>query len=125
MSYQAVPGAIFTMPEISTVGLSESQAVEQGLDVLCASVNFRVLGKAQAIGEIAGEAKIIIEKETHRVLGVHMIGPHATDLIGEAVLAVEHELTAEQIAHTIHAHPTLAEIMGEAALKVIGTPLHG
>ncbi len=125
MAYEVVPGAIFTMPEIGTVGLSEKQAIAKGFEVETASVNFRVLGKAQAIDEIAGEAKMIIEKKSNRVLGVHMIGPHATDLIAEATLAIEKGLTAEEIAHTIHAHPTLAEIMGEVASKAMGMPLHG
>ncbi len=125
MTYDAVPGAIFTMPEIGTVGLSEQEADKKGLDVTTASVNFRVLGKAQAIGEIAGEAKMIVEKETLKVVGVHIIGPHATDLISEATIAIEKGLTAKEVAHTIHAHPTLAEIMGEVASKVSGVPLHG
>jgi len=125
MSYEVVPGAIFTMPEIGTVGLSENQAIAKGFEVETASVNFRVLGKAQAIDEIAGEAKMIIEKKSQKVLGVHIIGPHATDLIAEATLAIEKGLTATEIAHTIHAHPTLAEIMGEVASKAMGMPLHG
>ncbi len=125
MAYEVVPGAIFTMPEIGTVGLSEKQAIVKGVEVETASVNFRVLGKAQAIDEIAGEAKMIIEKKSQKVLGVHMIGPHATDLIAEATLAIEKGLTAKEIAHTIHAHPTLAEIMGEVASKAMGMPLHG
>jgi dihydrolipoamide dehydrogenase len=125
MAYHAVPGAIFTMPEIGTVGLSEADALEKGLDIDTASVNFRVLGKAHAIDEIAGEAKMVVEKSSGRVLGMHLIGPHATDLIAEATLAVEKGLTAADIAHTIHAHPTLAEIMGEVASKVTGMPLHG
>lgn len=125
MSYDAVPGAIFTMPEIGTVGLTEKQAREQGKDIETAVVNFRVLGKAHAIDQIAGEAKMIVEKESGKVLGVHMTGPHATDLIAEATLAIRKGLTAKDLAHTIHAHPTLAEIMGEAALKILGTPVHG
>ncbi|MBU0972213.1 MAG: dihydrolipoyl dehydrogenase [Proteobacteria bacterium] len=125
MAYEVVPGAIFTMPEIGTVGLSENEANARGVEVETASVNFRVLGKAQVIDEIAGEAKMIIEKKTGKVLGVHLIGPHATDLIAEATLAIEKGMTAAEIAHTIHAHPTLAEIMGEVALKVSGIPLHG
>lgn len=125
MAYDAIPGAIFTMPEIGTVGVSEEEARKKGLEIDTASVNFRVLGKAHAIDEIAGEAKMIVEKSTGRVLGVHIIGPHATDLIAEATLAVEKGLTAKNIAHTIHAHPTLAEIMGEVAAKMTGMPLHG
>ncbi|MGD9826736.1 dihydrolipoyl dehydrogenase family protein, partial [Desulfobacter sp.] len=125
MSYDAVPGAIFTMPEIGTVGLTEQQAREQGKEIETAVVNFRALGKAHAIDQIAGEAKMIVEKGSGKVLGVHMTGPHATDLIAEAALAIRKGLTAKDLAHTIHAHPTLAEIMGEAALKILGTPLHG
>lgn len=125
MSYDNVPGAIFTMPEIGTVGLTEKQAREQGQEIETAVVNFRALGKAHAIDQIAGEAKMIVEKASGKVLGVHMTGPHATDLIAEATLAVNKGLTARDLAHTIHAHPTLAEIMGEAALKILGTPLHG
>lgn len=125
MSYDVVPGAIFTMPEIGTVGLSETGAKAKGYEVETASVNFRVLGKAQAIDEIAGEAKMIVEKGSNKVLGVHLIGPHATDLIAEACLAIEKGLTAQEVAHTIHAHPTLAEIMGEVASKASGMPLHG
>jgi dihydrolipoamide dehydrogenase len=125
MSYDTVPGAIFTMPEIGTVGLTEDQAREQGIDIETAVVNFRALGKAHAIDQIAGEAKMIVDKASGKVIGVHMTGPHATDLIAEATLAVSKGLTAADLAHTIHAHPTLAEIMGESALKILGTPLHG
>ncbi|MDT8379854.1 MAG: dihydrolipoyl dehydrogenase [Desulfotignum sp.] len=125
MAYDAVPGAIFTMPEIGTVGLSEAEALKKGLDIDTASVNFRVLGKTHAIDEIAGEARMIVDKSSGRLLGMHIIGPHATDLIAEATLAIEKGLTARDIAHTIHAHPTLAEIMGEVASKITGMPLHG
>ncbi|WP_457551163.1 dihydrolipoyl dehydrogenase [Desulfobacula sp.] len=125
MSYEAVPGAIFTMPEIGTVGLSEAEAKKKGYDVQAFSVNFRTLGKAQAIDELAGTAKMIVEKESNKILGVHLIGAHATDLIAEATLAIQKGLSAGDIAHTIHAHPTLAEIMGELSLKACGTPIHG
>ncbi|MBF0302852.1 MAG: FAD-dependent oxidoreductase [Desulfamplus sp.] len=118
MNYNAVPSAIFTMPEIGNVGLTEDGAKAQGFDVKCSSVNFRVIGKAHAIGEIAGEAKIVAEIRTGKILGVHITGAHATDLIAEATLAVNKGLTVSDIAHTIHAHPTLAEIMSEAALKL-------
>ena len=125
MSYDAVPGAVFTMPEAGMVGLTEAQAKSRGMVVETATVQFRALGKAHAIDEIAGEAKIITQKDSGKIIGVHMAGPHATDLIAEAVLAVKKQLTAGDIAGTIHAHPTLAEIMGEAALKAEGSPLHG
>ncbi len=125
MDYDVIPGAIFTMPEIGTIGLSETQAKQNGLEVEAFSINFRTLGKAQAIDELAGMAKMIVERDSHRIVGVHIIGAHATDLIAEAGLAVQNGLTAEDMAHTIHAHPTLAEIMGELALKASGTPIHG
>ena len=125
MDYDVIPGAIFTMPEIGTVGLSEVEAKKKGYDVEAFIVNFRSLGKAQAINELAGIAKMIVEKESNRVLGVHLIGAHATDLIAEATLAIQKGLSAEDIAHTIHAHPTLAEIMGEVSLKACGKPIHG
>jgi len=117
MDYDVIPGAIFTMPEIGTVGLSETEANKKGYEVEAFSINFRTLGKAQAIDELAGMAKMIVEKGSGKVLGVHLIGAHATDLIAEATLAVQKGLSAEDIAHTIHAHPTLAEIMGEVSLK--------
>ena len=125
MNYEVIPGAIFTMPEIGTVGLSEAEALKKGLDIDCFAVNFRTLGKAQAIDELPGFAKMIIEKNSGKILGVHLMGAHSTDLIAEATLAVQKGLTAKDLAHTIHAHPTLAEIMGEVALKAAGTPIHG
>ncbi|MCP4114333.1 MAG: dihydrolipoyl dehydrogenase [Desulfobacteraceae bacterium] len=125
MDYHAVPGAIFTMPEVGNVGLSEQEAKKKGLAVTCTSVNFRTLGKAQAMGEIAGEAKVVADEKSGRVLGVHITGPHATDLIAEGALAVTKGLTVSDLADTIHAHPTLAEIMGEVSLKGTGKALHG
>ena len=125
MKYEVIPGAIFTMPEIGTVGLSESEALKKGLDIDCFTVNFRTLGKAQAIDELPGFAKMMVEKKSGEILGVHLMGAHATDLIAGATLAVQKRLTAKDVAHTIHAHPTLAEIMGEVALKAAGTPIHG
>ncbi len=125
MNYDAIPGAIFTMPEIGTVGLSEAEAKKKGYEVETSNVNFRALGKAQAIDELAGVAKMIFEKQSKKVLGVHLIGAHATDLIAEATLAIQNGLSAKDIAHTVHAHPTLAEIMGEVSLKACGVPIHG
>ncbi len=89
-----------------------------------ATALFRTLGKAQVIGDIAGQAKIVFETESGRILGVHLIGPHVPELIAEATLAVKQGMTVADLADTIHAHPTLAEIMGEVALKAAGRPLH-
>ncbi len=125
MDYNAVPGAIFTTPEIGNVGMSEAGAKSKGIEIECFSVNFRNLGKAQAMGEIAGEAKIVVEKQSGKVLGVHIIGPHATDLIAEGALIVNKGLFVSDIAETIHAHPTLAEIMSEVSLKAAGMAVHG
>jgi dihydrolipoamide dehydrogenase len=125
MDYGAIPGAIFTLPEIANVGLTEAQAVEQGLSVRTASVLFRTLAKAQVLGELAGEAKIVAEESTGRVLGVHLIGAHATDLIGEGTLAVQTGRSVDELARTIHAHPTLTEAMLEVSLKALGQALHG
>ena len=125
MEYSAAPGAIFTMPEVACVGLSEAQANDQGLDVRSDTVMFRTIGKAQVIGELAGQATIVSDAGSGRVLGVHIIGPHATDLLGEGTLAVANEMGVGDIANTIHAHPTLAEIMVEVGLKAQGKALHG
>jgi dihydrolipoamide dehydrogenase len=125
MDYTAVPGAIFTMPEVACVGLTEAQAREKGCNARTDTVLFRSIGKAQVIGELAGQASIVSDAGSGRLLGVHIIGPHATDLLGEGTLAVASGLGVTDITDTIHAHPTLAEIMLEAALKATGKALHG
>ncbi len=124
MHYDVIPGAIFTMPEIGTVGLSESQAKANGCQIQTFSMNFRTLGKAHSIDEIAGVAKMIIEKESRKILGVHIMGAHATDLIAEVTLAIKKGMKADDIAHTIHAHPTLAEIFGELSMKACDMAIH-
>jgi dihydrolipoamide dehydrogenase len=125
MDYQVVPGAIFTAPEVANVGLTEAQARERGLPVRADTILFRTLGKAQVIGEIAGEVKIVSDSESGKILGVHMIGPHVTDLIAEGTLAIRMQATVRDLAETIHAHPTLAEVMLEASFKSIDRSLHG
>jgi dihydrolipoamide dehydrogenase len=125
MDYRAAPAAIFTSPEVAAVGLSEAEAMAEGLDATTSTVLFRSLGKAHVIGDIAGQAKIVFETGTGKILGVHLIGPHATELVAEATLAVARGVGVAELAATIHAHPTLAEIMGEAALKAVGAALHG
>jgi len=125
MRYNAIPGGIFTMPEVANVGLTESQAREAGHPVRGDSVLFRALGKAHVIGEIAGQAKIVSDAETGKILGVHIVGPHATDLIAEGTLAMQMGATVRDLAETIHAHPTLAEVMMETAFKAMDKSLHG
>jgi dihydrolipoamide dehydrogenase len=125
MNYNIVPGAIFTMPEVANVGLTEAQARKQGYNVRADAVLFRNVAKAQVIGEIAGEAKIVSDIENGRILGVHIIGPNATDLIAEGTLAMQKGCTVKDLAETIHAHPTLAEVMVEASFKALDRGLHG
>lgn len=115
MDYQAVPLAIYTDPEMASVGLSEEEARSQGLEISCRQLLYRSNGKAQAINEIAGQAKIIASRTNGRLLGLHLIGAQATDLIAEGVLALHHGVTLAELAATIHAHPTLAEVIGAAA----------
>ena len=125
MSYEIIPGAIFTMPEVANVGLSEEEARKRYQDVRADSVLFRTTGKAQVLGEIAGEAKIISRSGSGRIIGVHITGPHASDLIAEGTLAIRMGATVRDLAITIHAHPTLAEVLQETAFKAVGRPLHG
>ena len=116
MDYDAVPSAIFTSPEVGCVGLSEEQAKAQGRNVHCPAVPFRELGKAQAMGELPGFFKLVLDAQSGKVLGAHIAGAHASDLVAELTLALRLGATAKDIADTIHAHPTLAEGVYEAAL---------
>ncbi|MBW2109604.1 MAG: dihydrolipoyl dehydrogenase [Deltaproteobacteria bacterium] len=125
VDYSAVPTGIFTMPEVACVGMTERTVREQKLNYRADSVNFRNVSKAQVIGEIAGQAKIISDADTGLVLGMHIIGPHATDLIAEATIAVRTGYTIRDLAETVHAHPTLAEIVLETSYKGLDRPIHG
>ncbi|MBI2562139.1 MAG: dihydrolipoyl dehydrogenase [candidate division NC10 bacterium] len=124
MDYSAIPNCIYTDPEIASVGLSEPNGKEQGRAVKVGRFNFAALGKAMCIGETAGMVKVVADAQTDRVLGVGIVGPHATDIIAEGVLAVRHGLTAAQVAEAIHAHPTLSEAVGEAMHDVHGQAIH-
>jgi len=119
-----VPGIIFTDPEIATVGITEGTAKEQGIAVKVGKFPFSALGRALSIGETDGFVKFVTEVKTGRVLGVHIVGPNASDLISEAALALEVAATAEDVALTIHPHPTLGEAMMEAAAHSIGHAIH-
>ena len=125
MDYTVVPGAIFTVPEVANVGLTQAQAKEAGYKIRADKVLFRTIGKAHVIGEIAGQAQIVSDAQSGKILGAHIIGPHATDLIAEVVLAIKMGAGVKDIAETIHAHPTLAEIMQEVAFKGLGQGVHG
>jgi len=124
IKYDVVPAAIFTSPEIASVGLREHQVKEKNIKYKVGRFQFRALGKAHAMGEISGLFKIISEEGTDKILGAHIIGPHASDLIHEIAVAMEGGLTVNAIAHTIHAHPTLAEGVMETAEDVHGMAVH-
>ncbi|UCH80230.1 MAG: dihydrolipoyl dehydrogenase [Nitrospiraceae bacterium] len=124
VNYDVVPAAIFTSPEIGSVGMREKQVTEKGINHKIGRFQFRGLGKAHAIGEISGLFKIISERESDKILGAHIIGAHASDLVHEIAVAMEKGLTVKDIAHTIHAHPTLAEGIMEAAEDVHGMAIH-
>jgi dihydrolipoamide dehydrogenase len=120
----AIPTAIFTEPEIATVGLGEQQAKEKGIDVRVGKFPFSVLGRAMAVSETDGFVKVVANKSTHEILGFHIVGPSATDLISEAALALEMHAFLEDVALTIHPHPTLGEATMEAALHALGQSVH-
>ena len=124
INYDHVPRCTYTEPEIGSVGLTEAQAKAAGHDVRIGSFPFRALARARMAGEVDGFVKIVAEKKYDEVLGVHIIGPRATELIAEAVLALRLECTVEELVKTIHAHPTMSEAMGEAAHAAHGAAIH-
>ncbi|MCS7337759.1 MAG: dihydrolipoyl dehydrogenase [Verrucomicrobiae bacterium] len=119
-----VPCVIFTSPEIAFVGLTEEEARKQNRQVLTGKFRYSALGRAVAAGETSGFVKWIVDPETDQLLGAAAVGPHATELIAEAAVAVRAELTATELAHTIHAHPTFGEMWMEAAHAVHGQCIH-
>jgi len=124
MDYSAVPSCIFCYPEIASVGLTENQAKEAGIDIIKSKFPFTANGKALTMGETVGTVKLIADKESGVIIGGHIMGPHATDLIAEITLAIKANLTGKEVAETIHAHPTLAETVMEAAHGLVDKPLH-
>jgi dihydrolipoamide dehydrogenase len=124
IDYTLVSKCIYSSPEAASVGLTEDEAKEKGYDVKTGKFSFKAIGKALVYGESDGFVKIIADKETNDILGVHMIGPHVTDMISEAGLAKVLDATPWEVAHTIHPHPTLSEAIGEAALAVDGKAIH-
>jgi len=124
VDYGLVPSIVYTAPEVAMVGATEEQLKEQGVPYRSGSFPFSANGRARTAGTTEGKVKLLAHAETDRVLGVHIIGAHAGDLIAEAVAAMAFGATAEDIALTVHAHPTLAEAVREAALAVHGRALH-
>lgn len=124
VNYDAVPSCIFTSPEIASVGLTQEEAEKRGYKVKVGKFSFQASGKAQASGETEGMVKIVADSESDRILGVHIMGAHATELIAEGTLAVSQGIKAQELAACIHAHPTLAEAVMEAAEAVHGMSIH-
>ena len=124
LNYDVMPNVIYTHPEVAWVGKTEEQLKSEGVDYQVGSFPFAASGRAKAKGDTTGLVKIIRDKSNDRVLGAHLIGPSASELLAQSVLAMEFEATVEDIAHTIHAHPTLSEAMHEAALAADGRAIH-
>src|SRR2546426_2867843 len=122
--YHAAPNCVYTDPEIAHVGLGEKEAKEKGISVRVGKFPFAAAGRALTLGQTEGFVKVIADAESGKLLGAHIIGPRATDLIAEATLAIQNGLTLEQIDLTIHAHPTLPESLMEAALAAQGRAIH-
>jgi len=124
INYDHVPNATYTEPEVASVGLTERKAKERGYDVKTGKFPFTANSKAKIVGEAAGLVKYVVDAKYDELLGVHIVGPKATELIVEACAALELEATSESIAKTIHAHPTLSEALMEAAEDVAGHAIH-
>jgi dihydrolipoamide dehydrogenase len=124
LNYLQVPGCTYSDPEIGSIGLTERAAKEKGYTVKVGKFPFSAVPKARILGNTDGFVKIVSDAKYDEVLGVHIIGPHATDLIAEAGVALRLECTTEELAHTIHAHPTLSEGVLEAAHAAMGRPIH-
>jgi dihydrolipoamide dehydrogenase len=124
VNYDVIPGVVYTEPEIATVGFNEDQLKQKGIPYRKGQFPFIANARARASGQMDGYVKILADQETDRILGVHIIGPHAGELIAEAAAAIEFGASSEDLARTCHAHPTLAEVVKEAALAVDGRALN-
>ncbi len=124
VNYAAIPSVIYTWPEVASVGLTEEQVKESGRDYRVGRFPFLANGRARCLDETEGLVKVIADRKTDRLLGVHIFGPRASELIAEPTLAMEFAGSAEDIARTCHAHPTLSEAVREAALAVAGRAIH-
>ncbi len=122
--YEAIPNIVYTHPEIASVGRSEDELEEAGIPYKAGRFPFMANGRAKALGETDGRVKVLAHADTDRILGVHVIGPRAGDLIAEAAVAIEYAASSEDLGRAVHAHPTLAEAMKEAALAVEGRAIH-
>ncbi len=124
VNYDAIPGVVYTQPEIASVGKTEEQLKEEGIDYRKGTFPFLANGRARSLGQTSGFVKVLAHAETDRLLGVHILGPRAGDMIAEAAVAIEFGASSEDLARSCHAHPTLAEALKEAALAVSGRAIH-
>jgi len=119
-----IPRVTFTHPEVASVGITEQVAQARDINIRCGSFDLRALGKAHAMGELAGTVKVVADAHTRRLLGVHMAGAHSAEMIHEAAVLMNRNGTVEDICNTVHAHPTLSEAVMEAAEATFGFAIH-
>jgi dihydrolipoamide dehydrogenase len=124
MHYRTMPGVVYTWPEIATVGLTEQEVKASGRAYKVGKFPFSANGRARTMGETQGFVKFVVDKDTDEILGCHMLGPHVADNLAQVVLAMEYRGSAEDIAITVHSHPTLSETVKEAALAALGRAVH-
>ena len=124
LDYEKMPRAVYCQPQVASLGITEAQARARGIDVVTGRFPFRASGKAMAIGETEGFVKLVVDKATRAVLGYHIIGHGATEMLGEASLGAMLETTPSELGYAVHAHPTLSEALKEAALAVTGDAIH-
>lgn len=124
IEYMAIPNVVYTDPEVAAVGLTETEAKKLGRTVKVGSFPLKINSRAKCTGEIDGMVKIVADEKTDRILGVHILGAHASEIIAEGVVAIEKGMTALGLGNTVHAHPTFSEAVKEAALAVHGRPIH-
>jgi dihydrolipoamide dehydrogenase len=124
INYNAIPTVIYSDPEAASVGLTENLAIKKGLKIKIGKFPYRALGKAKAFSETEGEVKIIVEAETYKVLGMHIVGAHASDIIAQGAIAIQNGLTIQAFIDTVSAHPTYSEAIMEAAEDVLSMSIH-
>ena len=124
INYDKIPSCTYSHPEVASIGLSEEAARARGQEISVGVFPFQAVGKAKILNDTLGFVKVVTDKQYDEIVGVHIIGPHATELIAEASAALSLEATAESLFRAVHAHPTLAEALGEAALAAHGRPIH-
>ncbi|MCL4468217.1 MAG: dihydrolipoyl dehydrogenase [Deltaproteobacteria bacterium] len=124
INYDAIPSALYSTPEAASVGLTEKSAREKGLDIKIGRFPYRALGKARAFSQTEGEVKVIVEQGTDKVLGMHIAGAHATDIIAQGAIAIQNGLTIQSIINTVAAHPTYSEAVMEAGEDIFSRAIH-